>query len=101
MPKPSLFIAQDLPPELAQFCRHKTLVRLPFLVPPSAAPPLPAAAVLCTWQFMGELTAQVGISEFPNCKTWYENARVCGMTECHKRFVFVPVFAVGNPNLSG
>ena len=31
--------------------------------------------------FMGELTAQVGISEFSkkeDCKTWYENERVCG-----------------------
>ena len=26
-----------------------------------------------------ELTAQVGISEFSNCKTWYENERVCGI----------------------
>ena len=31
-------------------------------------------------QFMGELTTQVRISEFSNCKTWYENERVCGMT---------------------
>ena len=29
-------------------------------------------------QFMGELTAQVRV-EFSNCKTWYENERVCGM----------------------
>ena len=33
-------------------------------------------------QFTGELTAQVGISEFSekeDCKTWYENEkRVCG-----------------------
>ena len=28
--------------------------------------------------FMGELTAQVRISEFSNCTTWYENERVCG-----------------------
>ena len=31
------------------------------------------------WHFMGELTAQVRISEFSNCKTWYENERVCGI----------------------
>ena len=41
-----------------------------------------------TSHFMGELTAQVRISDFSNRKTWYENARVCGMTECHKRFRF-------------
>ena len=35
-----------------------------------------------------ELTAQVGISEISNCKTWNENEQVCGMTECHKRFRF-------------
>ena len=28
-----------------------------------------------------ELTAQVGISECSICKTWYENAHACGMTE--------------------
>ena len=36
----------------------------------------PAGAVR---HFTGELTAQVGISEYSNCKTWYENERVCGM----------------------
>ena len=30
---------------------------------------------------MGELTAQVRISKFSNCKTWYENARVCGISQ--------------------
>ena len=30
--------------------------------------------------FMGELTTQVGISDISNCKTWYENERVCGMS---------------------
>ena len=38
--------------------------------------------------FMGELTAQVRIPKCSNCKTWYENAQVCGMPECHKRFRF-------------
>ena len=61
-------------------------------------------------QFMGELTAQVGISESSNCKNWYENERVCGMTQlinATNSRVFVPGFAVlffgrlGNPNLSG
>ena len=31
--------------------------------------------------FMGELTALVRISELSNCRTWYENERVCGMTQ--------------------
>ena len=30
-------------------------------------------------QFTKELTAQVGISEFSNRKTWNESARVCGI----------------------
>ena len=29
--------------------------------------------------FMAERTARVMSSEFPNCKTWYENERGCGM----------------------
>ena len=32
-------------------------------------------------QIMKELSAQVGISEFSNCKTWYENAQVCGLVQ--------------------
>ena len=40
-----------------------------------------APRVLCTYSgtFMREPTAQVGISEFCNFKTRYENAQVCGM----------------------
>ena len=30
---------------------------------------------------LGELTAQVRISESSDCTTWYENERVCGMTQ--------------------
>ena len=43
-----------------------------------------AAYAAANAQFMGELTAQVRISEFSNCKTWYENKRVCGMSQFHK-----------------
>ena len=32
---------------------------------------------------MGELTAQVRISELSNCKSWYEIERVCGI-ESHE-----------------
>ena len=55
-------------------------------------------------------TAQVGISEFSNFKTWHEIAQVCGMTACMKselltrsafsnpsetaRIIFEPVFVV-------
>ena len=42
------------------------------------------AAAPSYYHFMGELTAQVRISEFFDGKTWYENERVCGMTPCHK-----------------
>ena len=35
-------------------------------------------------RLMQELTAQVGISECSNCKTWHENAQnVCGITDQH------------------
>ena len=33
---------------------------------------------------MGELTAQVGISEFSNCKNEYKTENVCGIRPCHK-----------------
>ena len=35
---------------------------------------------------MGELSAQVGLSEFPNCKNWYENENenVCGTRSRHR-----------------
>ena len=36
-------------------------------------------ALARVWYFMGELTAQVKISEFSNRKAWYENERVCGI----------------------
>ena len=57
-------------------------------------------------QLMGELTAQVEISEFSNRKTRYEkNERVCGMSQCHQLARFRTRFyswkKVGNPNLSG
>ena len=55
-------------------------------------------------QFMGELTAQVGMS---SCKTWYENEFQVSYETWTNSLVFVPGFAVlffgrlGNPNLSG
>ena len=56
-------------------------------------------------QFMGELTAQVGMS---NCKTWHENEfQVFVRNLATNSLVFVPGFAVlffgklENSNLSG
>ena len=49
---------------------------------------------------MGELTAQVRIPEFSNCKTWYDNERVCGMTQCHKLASFsYQVFQLENSEI--
>ena len=55
-------------------------------------------------QFMGELAAQVGISELSNCKIWYENENVLwhvSMPRFRFRTRFCSWKKLGNPNLSG
>ena len=45
---------------------------------------------------MGELAAQVGISEFSNCKTWHEKTcEFVARPNATNVFVFVPIFAAG------
>ena len=64
------------------------------LYPRRAAPLLEARGSLASRSTSSreKLTAQLGISEFSDCKARHENAQVRGMTELEK---------LGNPNLGG
>ena len=67
--------------------------------------PQACRALLLVGKFMGERTAQIGISDFfPNVKTGTKTREFVATSHATNSLVFVPGFAVGklgSPNLGG